>query len=288
VLIKYFEAGVMYDDWTGERMVVGLTEDKNMLGQVCLVFGLIYLWDLLLVWKDGFSKGNRIILITDMFLLFVAMYLLKKSHSMTSLVCLTFGYVVLLSTRYSFFLKRIGLYIIIGSLALLVLNDIFDLYGTILVALGKDPTMTGRTDIWKVLLSFAGNPWFGTGYESFWTGDRLYQIQEIRHIDEAHNGYLEIYLNTGLVGLSLFSIFLFSAYRRCREVVRLRPEYGRFAMAFFFTGMLYNCAEAAFKGLCILFFVFLTIGLRLPETNDERVVYGARAHAPALPAGRAL
>jgi len=159
--------------------------------------------------------------------------------------------------------------------------------GSVINALGRDPTMTGRTDIWKLLLSLATSPWFGAGYESFWTPSRLLQIQEIRHIDEAHNGYLEIYLNTGLVGLSLFSIFIFSAYRRCREIVSLNPEYGRFAMAFFFTALLYNCAEAAFKGLGLLFFVFLTIGLRLPETNNERVVYGARVRAPGLPVSRA-
>jgi O-antigen ligase len=288
VLAKYFPSGATYDEWTGVRFVVGIAEDKNTLGQICLVLGLIYLWDLILVWKDRFPKRDWIILFMDVSVLFFAIYLLKMARSATSLVCLTFGSVVLLATSYSSVLKRIGLYIILGSLALLVLNYVFDLYGTMLAALGKDTTMTGRTDIWKQLLSFAENPLFGTGYESFWTPSRLLLIRETRHINEAHNGYLEIYLNTGLVGLFLFSIFLFSAYRRCKEIVRLKPEYGRFAMAFFFTVILYNCAEAAFKALCLLFFVCLTIGLRLPETNDERVVYGAGARAPGLPAGRAL
>jgi exopolysaccharide production protein ExoQ len=288
VLIKYFDAGVEYDEWSGERMVIGVAEDKNMLGQVCLVFGLIYSWDIMLQLKERFSKGNRLVLIIDLFLLLLAVYLLLKAHSATSLVCLAFGSVVLFATGYTFVLKRIGLYIIIGSLTLLILNYYFDLYTTILVALKRDPTLTGRTDIWKLLLSLAGNPWFGTGYESFWTGSRVLKIWETHHINEAHNGFLDIYLNTGLVGLSLFSIFLLSTYRRCREIVRLNLEYGRFAMAFFFTALLYNCAEAAFKGRGFLFFVFLTIGLRLAETNNERVVYGVRVRAPGLPADRAL
>jgi len=287
VLIKYFAAGVEYDDWSGERLVIGAAEDKNMLGQVCLVLGLIYSWDIILQLKDRFSKDNRLVLITDILLLFLAIYLLLKAHSVTSLVCLTFGCAILFLTRYTFVLKRIGLYIIIILPTLLILNYFFDLYNTITIALGRDPTLTGRTGIWKLLISLAGNPLFGTGYEDFWSGIRMLKILDRYHINEAHNGYLEIYLNTGLIGLSLFSIFIFSVYYRCREIIQLNLEYGRFAVTFFFTALLYNCAEAAFKGKGLLFFVFLTIGLRLPETNYERVVYGVRAQAPGLPVSRA-
>ena len=47
------------------------------------------------------------------------------------------------------------------------------------------------------------NPIFGTGFESFWLGKRLEQLQGIFFFfpNEAHNGYLEVYLNLGLMGL---------------------------------------------------------------------------------------
>ena len=85
--------------------------------------------------------------------------------------------------------------------------------------MGKDPTLTGRTETWKILLSQPINPWVGTGFESFWLGDRLRKIWDMKfyenfYINEAHNGYIEVYLNLGLVGASLMCLLLLTGYRR--------------------------------------------------------------------------
>ena len=63
------------------------------------------------------------------------------------------------------------------------------------------------------------NPLVGTGYESFWLGPRLKDVwaQTGAGINEAHNGYLEVYLNQGLIGLVLLGGFLIASYRTiCR------------------------------------------------------------------------
>ena len=74
-------------------------------------------------------------------------------------------------------------------------------------AVGRDPTLTDRTKIWHLLLSMHTNPLLGTGYESFWLGPRLVKIwQRFGPINEAHNGYLEVYLNLGLIGLFLLIV----------------------------------------------------------------------------------
>jgi len=75
----------------------------------------------------------------------------------------------------------------------------------LLQTMGRNPTLTGRTEVWKAILPFAQNPIFGSGYESFWLGDRLVTIGQMINspgIQEAHNGYLEIYLNLGWIGLA--------------------------------------------------------------------------------------
>lgn len=70
--------------------------------------------------------------------------------------------------------------------------------GFALETMGKDTSLTGRTKIWDLALSLSGNPLFGTEFESFWLGPRLDKIWSVYwRITEAHNGYLEVYLNLG-------------------------------------------------------------------------------------------
>jgi O-antigen ligase len=72
---------------------------------------------------------------------------------------------------------------------------------------GRDATLTGRTSIWKVVLAMiADSPLLGHGYyagSSAFAGPRLSEIfgQTTSH---AHNGYLSILVETGIVGLSLY------------------------------------------------------------------------------------
>ncbi len=286
VLAKYFRCGVTYDVWTGERSVIGLCVNKNMLGQVCLVLGLFFLWDILLRWKENFPKRDRLMLIINTSMLLLAIQLLLLSHSATSLICLGLGSAVLLATKYDSVRKRIGLYIVIGAVAFLILDLSLDMIPAILHAFGRDTTLTGRTYIWKELMPMAKNSLlFGSGYESFWTGSRVLDIWQTRHINEAHNGYLEIVLNTGLIGLFFFSLLVVSVYRRCKEIIRSNPEHGRFFMTFFITALLYNFTEAAFKGLCLMFFLFVTIAIKIPETDYGRSVYVVPARASGLPDG---
>jgi len=43
------------------------------------------------------------------------------------------------------------------------------------------------------------NPWIGAGFESFWLGPRLNKLWAQYNFmpNQAHNGYIEIYLNLG-------------------------------------------------------------------------------------------
>jgi O-antigen ligase len=67
-------------------------------------------------------------------------------------------------------------------------------------------TLSGRAFIWPEVLSFANQRfWLGYGYESFWTSGRIETISDELGwgLREAHNGYLEILLGIGLVGVAL-------------------------------------------------------------------------------------
>ena len=65
----------------------------------------------------------------------------------------------------------------------------FDTSGDIVKNLGRNSTLTGRTAIWNAALSLAGNPLIGTGYESFWVGQRVEEFWSRN--DGALNGITE-------------------------------------------------------------------------------------------------
>jgi exopolysaccharide production protein ExoQ len=80
--------------------------------------------------------------------------------------------------------------------------------------IGKDPTLTGRTELWAyVLTDIAEKPWLGWGYSAFWSHSNpaAVEISEVLkwYVPQAHNGILEMLLNVGLIGTALF-VFLWA------------------------------------------------------------------------------
>ena len=86
-------------------------------------------------------------------------------------------------------------------------------------AIGKDPTLSSRTEIWsKVWEAIQLKPLIGYGSAAFWdglTGPSKYVELAVRaKVAYAHNGFLDILLGTGFIGLSLFLIsYLFTAIK---------------------------------------------------------------------------
>jgi exopolysaccharide production protein ExoQ len=79
---------------------------------------------------------------------------------------------------------------------------------SILEFLGRDSTFTGRTDIWEAVFdSILRRPLLGYGYGAFWNGLQGESANVILAcgwaVPHAHNGFLEVWLQLGMVGLSL-------------------------------------------------------------------------------------
>jgi len=81
-----------------------------------------------------------------------------------------------------------------------------------------DKTLTGRTILWRfVLEEISFHPWFGVGFGSFWgIGDTspavIFGAGFISTARQGHNGYLDILLTTGIVGLIFFSVFMMTTF----------------------------------------------------------------------------
>jgi O-antigen ligase len=84
---------------------------------------------------------------------------------------------------------------------------------TFLEMIGKDPTLTGRTEIWAyVIQDISMKPWLGWGYYVFWLQTNPYsvEISDVVHwtVPNAHNGLLEFLLDVGVFGTALFAFIL--------------------------------------------------------------------------------
>lgn len=265
LFIKYYpEWGRNFDPFVGTATNNGIAMTKNTLGALCLVLGLFLVWHFSQVFRAEKSRERRNDLLITGFLIFMVGYLLQKSHSATSTISLMLGTLIIVVLGLRVVNKRvIGVYVVTGLVALVIAQLTFDIFGMIVEFTGHGSTIEGRAELWQELLAMKVNRVLGTGFESFWLGDRLQQIWEEHwwHPTEAHNGYLEIYLSLGAVGVAMLFALLVSTFWKCRAALLNDFQWGRFRMGFLAAVIIYNWTEAAFKGLSAVWFLFYIIAM---------------------------
>jgi O-antigen ligase len=159
-------------------------------------------------------------------------------------------------------------------LSLYFISDwVFDIRSVVASLAGRDATLTGRTDLWKYLSTVDINWLLGTGYESFWLGSRFQNALALFRWGptQAHNGYREMYLNLGMLGLSVLTVLLFVSYRKiCKGLTK---DFGPalLGLTLWSTVLCYNVTEAAFKSGHVLWFSFLLVSLSIPSLRTQSV-----------------
>lgn len=142
--------------------------------------------------------------------------LILGTQSKTSLLCLVLG-VGLIGGLWV--LRRGGPALTVVAVWLGVVAVGFSAWlwstesGEILEALGKDPSLTGRTDIWASLMRrVAERPLTGYGYAAFWgphSEPAAFVRQETQWIvPSAHNGWIDLLVQVGWPGTFLVGAIL--------------------------------------------------------------------------------
>jgi O-antigen ligase len=94
----------------------------------------------------------------------------------------------------------------------------------LLLLLGRDLSLTGRTDIWELAVEAGWDrPILGAGYRSFWT-----LLSNTLRWGHGHNSFLDLWLELGFVGLGLFLVVIAIAIRRA--VYHMKSEPGRLGL----------------------------------------------------------
>lgn len=288
LLIRYFgELGRVYSRWDGELMHVGVTTHKNMLGVVAMVGALSLIWQLAEILKSPRPRGSWKAAIPVAGTLLVSLELLRLSHSATSLVCTVVGIAIFSALRFTPLRRRPQRAMGRGAalvLFLVVLNAVVDIKSTFLELVGRDPTLTTRTEVWPILLGEQSSPILGPGFKAFWAGGRLTHLWENYQIIQAHNGYLETYLNGGLVAVMLLLLLLLTGLRRIYASLASTDCYPAMMLVFWSAAVMHNLTEASFNSfsplwLALLFVCFDVVRPSFVRPADTR---------PAQPTGAAV
>jgi exopolysaccharide production protein ExoQ len=264
LLIRYFPdwgritAGSQQD----VQMYVGVTTHKNLLGVLVFVSAIFLLWDLLESAGKRRSRLEKATFASRVLVLLVCWYLLIIIDSQTSLVCAFLG-TVLLIVLFKFPSVRnrpiqIEIFGLGVAAILLIVDSFIDIKRIVMEGLGRDATLTTRTDVWPLLIEFQDNPLLGQGFNTFWAGERMEQLADKTFgIIQAHNGYVETYLNGGLIGVGFLAILLLSTYIRTRKKLVLSMPDGSIRLVILLTAILHNYSEASFNKIGPLWFVTL-------------------------------
>lgn len=262
VFIRYFPSlGRFYTTHGGEAEITGVTCQKNSLGVLLLVCGLILLWDWLELRKAQRPlKAMRTESRIHFCLLALTAYLLYLSNSASSTVCLLVAVTIVVSTRLPFFRRRLhllGVTALAFVLAFWLLDQTVGITENVVSGLGRDMTYTGRTDVWRELLNLHTDPVLGVGFMSFWDDERL-----ISRLPEwvgysAHNGYLEEYLVGGWIAIFLLAVMLLAAGLRINNALKHDGDYGAVRLAIFFAFLIGNFSESNIACMTPVGFLFL-------------------------------
>jgi exopolysaccharide production protein ExoQ len=218
----------------------GLLSQKNGLARVAVLATLVFL-----AWRPSYRPLRY-------FALAFAIIILAMTRSGTGFVVMIALLIVtslfrLIRTKLTLLLP-IAMLLLIASAALsIILVTNSDLA---LALLGRDSTLTGRTELWHaVLVSIMKRPILGYGFDAFWLGmvGESGRINLSMHwlVPAAHNGALELWLNLGAIGLALFVL----AYAVCvckslRFYVRQQNHLGAWPLAYMAFLFFYNLTEA--------------------------------------------
>jgi exopolysaccharide production protein ExoQ len=195
--------------YAGEEAWRGVFVHKNELGLYCsfslLVFSTLSFvtanWHRRLIWLLG---------------IILAIVLLMGSRSASGLVLAIFIILGFILIHFLFSLRRIWQMVLptlllVGSVIFVL---IIENYQSILTFLGRGQSLTGRIPLWNVLIPLAlQHPWLGYGFGAFWSGWNgpsaiVWNAITYWQPFQAHNGYLDVYLNFGIIGFILIITFM--------------------------------------------------------------------------------
>ena len=258
----------------GGAMYSGVCGQKNTLGEIIFIASFFLITELFQANRPlpgrplkggrftGYFSGHHFtILIT----LAMGLWLLYLSSSRTSQICLLVGVMIVLAHKLPVLKespRRVVILCLVAAPIFFVSDTLFGVSDQLLALIGRNPTLTDRTAIWEAIKQKPVNPVIGLGYMMFWDYyggvDLEHQTADLR---TAHNGYIDTYLDGGVLGLFFLAVMLLAVGTRAVREFLTGSDYGRLAFAFFVVMLLSNVTETTYARRSPLWFAFLLFAL---------------------------
>jgi O-antigen ligase len=207
------------------------------------------------------------------------MILLSTSKTSLVISCLLI-FILLMYRKFRWQGKISVVYIDIGimifsCIGAFVLTEWVDIVN----GLGRDPTLTGRTVIWDYVLSqVEERPLLGFGRGAFWDPQSPYAFAAGKQLSSwfrpphAHNGFIDLWLDVGFIGFSLFLVIFFITYIRSLRMAYAsnKPE-DIWPLAFLMFLTTNNIMESyLLRGATIYWVLYLTTAISLSITHRKQ------------------
>ncbi len=235
--------------------------------QTCAALSMFFLITAL-HWKGSgiYQKAFRAIYIL------MCVFLIVMSGSRTgwalTLIALFLSAVIWLMqkmpARESLLITLLGL-VVAGGLGYVIYS-----YSTAIVtSVGKDPTLSQRTSIWAaVWIEILKRPILGYGFGAFWKGlygpSHAVVMSSGWDVFQAQDGFLDVWLGVGIVGLALVAIMVVQAAKNAIRSFRSRDQaYVRWCIVVILCALLYNVGESSIglPNMSWFFFLLASTGL---------------------------
>ena len=251
----------------------GIFTHKNALGKSMVLSSLVFLLIALgekknkLFWWCGLG--------CSIFILLMA----KSSSANVTLLIIGLMFSIVRAVRLPYLLM-LPTIISIGMIGVILNLWLADNATALLGSIGKDATLTGRSDLWPAVLDkIWERPWFGYGFSGFW-GDNKSESAYVWRVTgwdppNAHNGMLDIWLDLGLFGLSIYSIGFVVAIIGGLNWVRRNHSFDAFwpvmyLLYFWFS----HQTESAFlrqNDIYWLLYIVVTFSLLTPRLSQKMI-----------------
>lgn len=237
--------GITADEFSGTPQWQGVFTHKNTFARMAVLAALILVLYFI-------RRRKSLMILIGVCLLFV---LVVFTQAKTSLVYTVIGLVAFLFVRV--FKKNpasrkkvllLGISTFGGSATWICFN-----WERFVGALGKDPTITGRTVLWALSFTWIWKrPFLGYGYDAFWS-DYYGPAADFRaaagwlEAPHAHNGLINLWLDLGLIGVLIFVLGFVLAYRTAWNLAKVaKTAQGLWPITFLTFLGAYSLVETAF------------------------------------------
>ena len=221
--------------------------------------------------------------------LFLAMIVLLGSTTKTALVAMVVTLAVIpmyrsLRWNYKILIPMLIFFVLLTGVGLILLVNSLE---PLLASLGKDLTLSGRTEFWPIVIDqIFEKPLLGYGYRTFWYGGWEGNAANIwvylkRGFEPgtSHNGYLETLLSIGCLGFSTLLASLFSAFGHAVMWVRRNATaIGLVPISFLTMLLLLNTTESMLMDGDFNWVCYISIVLSLHRIFDKSCMENPDEH----------